>query len=108
MHQRRILDQPGTLPAALRHLGAYVIGNGRLLRISNYEFAGPEIAFRIEFAWADRTPLENDLSKPAIGELSIRCSKRDDEAGRTEVRRRALLRCSFSCIVNRIDQGAGG
>ena len=63
---------PDTLAAALRSLGAYVDReNGRLLRISNYEFAGPEIAFRIEFALADGTRVENDLSKPTLDKLSI-------------------------------------
>lgn len=61
-----------TLAAALRSVGVYMDReNGRLLRISNYEFAGPEIAFRIQFALADGTQVENDLSKSALDKLSI-------------------------------------
>jgi hypothetical protein len=51
--------------------------NGRLLRISNYEFAGPEVAFRIQFALADETRVQNDLSQPALDKLSISFAPRE-------------------------------
>jgi hypothetical protein len=64
-------SSPETLSAALRSLGAYVDRQkGRLLRIANYEFAGAESAFRIEFALPDGTRVENDFSKPALDEVS--------------------------------------
>ena len=60
-----------TLSATLRSLGAYVDRQeGRLLRLANYEFAGPESAFRIEFALPDGTRVENDFSKPTLDDVS--------------------------------------
>ena len=72
-HQRASQSSPDPLAATLRCLGASLIDreNGRLLRISNYEFAGPELAFRIQFGLADGTRVQNDLSQPALDELSI-------------------------------------
>jgi hypothetical protein len=65
------LSSPEALSATLRSLGAFVDREkGRLLRVTNYESPGPEVVFRLEFALADGTRVENTLSKPALDALS--------------------------------------
>ena len=65
------VNSPESLPDTLRSVGAYVDReNGRILRIANYEFLGPEIAYRVQFALPDGSRVENTLSKPALDEIT--------------------------------------
>lgn len=66
-----LVSSPEALSATLRSLGAYVDREkGRLLRVTNYESPGPDVVFRVEFALADGTRVENTLSKPALDAVS--------------------------------------
>jgi len=59
------------LSNTLRTLGSYVDGeNGALRRVTNYETAGPEIVYRVEFALGNGNRVEKTLSKQAVDEIT--------------------------------------
>jgi hypothetical protein len=65
------MNSSESLSNTLRTLGSYVdIENGALLRVTNYETQGPEIAYRIEFALANGNRLEKTLSKQVVDEIT--------------------------------------
>jgi hypothetical protein len=80
-----LASSPEALSATLRSLGAYVDREkGRLLRVTNYESPGPDVVFRVEFALADGTRVENTFSKPALDAVSasLRQERSDYECGK--------------------------
>ena len=60
-----------SLSNTLRTLGSYVDGEkGALQRVTNYETAGPEVVFRVDFALGNGNRVEKALSKQTVDEIS--------------------------------------
>jgi hypothetical protein len=65
------VNSPDSISGILRTLGSYVDREeGHLLRVANYELLGPETAYRVGFALADGSRVEEILSKQAVDEIT--------------------------------------